>query len=242
MTFKPCNPNTLGLLAPTLPQATRHGVGRSAAMNLTVRVPPYPDMDPGDLIELFWDHHYVAPAVVDAHDLDDGVWLRVPHSFLRTGKARTWYRVSKVGYPPADSPVVKLWVKLDVPGGERLVAGDDENQGLPPLHIPRRIRRGGLGIEQLQAGLDLTIEAYPNMDAYDEITVRWGDVRMDLPAISAEAVGKPIRLRVPSALIVEAGLGRTQDVTYCVIDRVGNNSRWAPPRRIQVPDVELAQA
>jgi hypothetical protein len=57
---------------------------------------------------------------------------------------------------------------------------------------------------------------------------------MDLPALGSDDVGQPIKFRVPAALIQEAGDDLHHEVTYCVIDRVGNNSQWAPSRVIQV--------
>lgn len=112
--------------------------------------------------------------------------------------------------------------------------GNDENQGLAPLTFAPPVMQHGLSARQLKQGVECTIECYPNMDAYDEITLRWGDVRMDLPALTREDVGKPVTVRVPEALIREAGDDPHQDVTYCVIDRVGNNSLWAPSRSIRV--------
>jgi len=39
---------------------------------------------------------------------------------------------------------------------------------------------------------------------------------------------------VPSAIIIEAGDDSRLDVTYCILDRVGNNSRWAPARTLRI--------
>jgi hypothetical protein len=33
---------------------------------------------------------------------------------------------------------------------------------------------------------------------------------------------------------MEAGEDLRLEVTYCIIDRVGNNSRWAPPRTLKI--------
>jgi hypothetical protein len=40
-------------------------------------------------------------------------------------------------------------------------------------------------------------------------------------------------------LIQEAGEDEQLEVTYCIIDQVGNNSRWAPPRALKVSSVTL---
>jgi hypothetical protein len=100
--------------------------------------------------------------------------------------------------------------------------------------IPEAIRRQGVNPSQIKRGVPLTIEPYLNMAEDDAITLRWGDVRMDLAALTAADVGLPIQVWVPPAVIVEAGEDLRLDVTYCILDRVGNNSRWAPPRTLKI--------
>jgi hypothetical protein len=227
-----CAPRKLS--PPWLPQINKQGIGASAAKDLRVYIDPYPDMDEGDLIELFWNDCYVASALLSAADINQTLVLRVPQSFLLSGKSRVWYRVMKIGAEPVTSPVCKLWVKLEPPGGHLINAGGDENQGLAPLSIPFSVLREGLSAEQIRCGVEVCIKPYMNMDSYDEITLRWGDVRMDLPALGCEDVGQSIIFRVPAALIEEAGDDLHHEVTYCVIDRVGNNSHWAPSRAVSV--------
>ncbi|MGV8921213.1 MAG: hypothetical protein ACOH2R_26130 [Pseudomonas sp.] len=225
------------LSAPVLPQANKHGIGMRAATRLMVTVRPYATMEEGDLIELFWGGCYVGSRQLTATDLGKAVALRVPESFMHSGRISVWYQVQKIGSEPSLSPVKDVSIKLDCPGGQLIDTCNEENQGLAPLAVPDKVLRNGLTARQLRRGVDLTIEAYQNMAAKDEITLRWGDLRMDLPAIDPEDVGKPITLKVPPTLIREAGEDEQLEVTYCVIDRVGNNSRWAPPRSFKVSGV-----
>lgn len=229
-----CNVNSSRLPAPTIPQATRHGIGIKVASHLMVHVEPYENMETGDLIELFWDGCYVASRILKAADLGKPIILRLPESFLQSGKARTHYQVMKVGGVPAVSCCRKLWVKLDSPGGQLLSLSAEENQGLAPLTVPLSVMKSGLTDRHMTSGLPMSIEPYLNMAPHDEITLRWGDLRMDLPPLTAQDVGVPVELVVPPDLILEAGDGQRLEATYCIIDRVGNNSRWAPPREIQV--------
>jgi hypothetical protein len=224
----------LKLSAPSLPQAHNGGIGVEAAAHLLVTINPYPTMEEGDLIELFWGGCYVTAAKLTSVDVGQPLILRVPESFLRSGTGRTWYQVQKVGHPPSLSPRTAVLIKLDSPGGLLAEPGIDENQGLAPLAVADSLLRQGLTVRQLKRGVALTIEAYQNMAAHDEITLRWGDLRMDLPALHPEDVGKPITLKVPPSLIREAGADPQLEVTYCIIDQVGNNSRWAPPRALKV--------
>ncbi|QHF05511.1 MULTISPECIES: hypothetical protein [Pseudomonas syringae group] len=226
------------LSAPCVPQASRHGVGVRAASSLNVHITAYDDMDEGDLIELFWDGCYVASKILTPPDVGTDIVLRVPESFLQNGKARTYYRVMKVGGLPVTSACRKLWVKLNPPGGRLLSPNAEENQGLAPLYVAPSVLRRGLTKRHLDGGLPMAIEPYMNMAAHDEITVRWGDLRMDLPPLTQEDIGEPIDLVVPPALIMEAG-DQQLEVTYCVIDRVGNNSLWAPPRELTIPPLGI---
>ena len=225
------------LHAPYLPQANKHGIGVSAAAHLRVTIKPYAAMDEGDLVELFWGGRYVASKLLTTADIGQTLDLRVPESFLQSGKVKTWYQIQKVGSAPSLSASVDVWVKLDCPGGHPNPLSPEENQSLAPLAVPDALRRQGLTAKQRRCGVELTIEAYQNMAAKDEITLRWGDVRMDLPAIGARDVGRPITLNVPPALILEGGEDHQLEVTYCIIDRVGNTSRWAPPRALNVSGV-----
>lgn len=234
MPHKPCETPIPRLFAPYLPQAHNHGVGTRAAAHLLVNIDPYPTMDEGDLIELFWDGCYVASKLLSRSDIGYTIVLRVPESFLQTGTTKAYYRVMKVGGVPITSPSRKLRVKLDVPGGHLLTLSNDENQGLAPVSLPEAVIRYGLISRYAKTGMPLAIEPYLNMAPSDEITLRWGDVRMDLPPLKAENVGKPVSLLVPATLVEAAGHERQLEVTYCVIDRVGNNSLWAPPREINV--------
>lgn len=226
------------LFPPYVPQAHKHGIGIRAAANLLVHIDPYPDMDEGDLIELFWDGCYVASKLLCASDVGKTLVLRVPESFLQNGTIKTYYRLMKVGGSPIGSASRRLRVKLDMPGGLLINSSNEENQGLAPVSLPEAVIRNGLSITQMAEGLPLSIEPYLNMAPHDEITLRWGDARMDLAPLAEENLGKPIKLLVPDTLIREAGDEALLEVTYCVIDRVGNNSRWAPAREISVRTLE----
>lgn len=229
----------LKLFAPSLPQTHNGGIGVDAAAHLLVTIEPYPAMEEGDVIELFWGGCYVTAAKLTSVDIGQPLALRVPESFLRSGTDQTWYHVQKVGHPPSLSPRTAVLIKLDCPGGFLAEPGIDENQGLAPLAVADTLLRRGLTVKQLKRGVALTIEAYQNMAAHDEITLRWGDLRMDLPPLHPEDVGKPITLKVPPRLIREAGEDPQLEVTYCIIDQVGNNSRWAPPRALKVGSVRI---
>lgn len=230
----PVSRTPITLTAPYLPQSHKQGIGVLAAARLVVHIEPYPEMEPADLVELFWGECYVASKLLSESDIGRTLVLQVPESFLLSGKVKTYFRVTKIGCEPVKSPSCKLWVKLEAPGGHLISADGEENQGLAPIKFADAIMRNGLTAQQLNNGVGLTIDSYLNMQAYDEITLRWGDVRMDLPVLTDQDVGHAIEIQVPAALIKEAGANPHQEVSYCVIDRVGNNSRWAPTCSVRV--------
>ncbi|MCF4995461.1 hypothetical protein GIW70_12630 [Pseudomonas syringae] len=226
--------HTLDLAPPVLAQSFKGAINLAAAAHVLVDVAPFSGMDAGDLIELYWDDCYVASHVLTTEEVGVAVSLRVPESFIVSGSSTFHYRLMQVGQAPAVSATTRVEVKLDCPGGQPSTLGDDENQQLAPVSLPDTIRRKGVNPGQIRRGLPLSIEPYPNMAEDDEITLRWGDVRMDLPRLTADDIGRRIQVWVPSSVIVEAGEDLRLDVSYCVIDRVGNNSRWAPPRTLKI--------
>jgi hypothetical protein len=226
--------NLAELSAPTLANAHPTGINIASAAHLEVAIAPYPGMDVGDLIELFWDNCYVGSRQLSQADLQGSITLRVPESFVVNGTSHIHYRVMQVGRGPALSARQQVQAKLDCPGGQPSTLSGDENQGLAPVHIPGAIRRQGVNPNQIKRGVPLTIEPYLNMAAGDAVTLRWGDVRMDLPPVTPDEVGLPIHIWVPPQIILEAGEDLRLEVTYCILDRVGNNSLWAPPRTLKI--------
>jgi hypothetical protein len=222
------------LAPPTLAHTNKAGVNIIAAANLVIEVAPYAGMDTGDLVELFWDSQFVASRVLAQEDVGHTVSLRVPESFIVSGAPWIHYRVMQVGSRPMLSLATRVQVKLDCPGSPIAPHADEENQHLAPVSLPATIRRRGVNPQQVQRGVPLTIEPYLNMAAGDAITLRWGDVRMDLPPLKPERIGQAIPVWVPPAIIHEAGDDLRLEVTYCILDRVGNNSQWAPTRTLKI--------
>lgn len=229
-----CKSKSPELAAPTLANAHPTGINIANAAHLEVAIAPYPGMDTGDLIELFWDNCYVASRVLTANEIGQPVQLRVPESFIASGSSYVHYRIMQIGQAPIVSPAQRVQSKLECPGGQVSALSGDENQSLAPVTIPGTIRRHGVNPNQIKRGVPVTIEPYVNMAADDEITLRWGDVRMDLPPLKERDVGQPVQVWVPAAIILEAGEDLRLEVTYCILDRVGNNSRWAPARTLKI--------
>ncbi|MGY2292454.1 hypothetical protein ACW9H6_17845 [Pseudomonas sp. SDO528_S397] len=230
------------LIAPTLPGAHRQGINALAATQLLVEIAAYPGMEEGDVIELFWNDCFAASRRITTGKIGTPTCLRVPESFVQNGPAQVHYRVLQIGHGPACSASTWVQVKTDGPGGAPSPLCGDENQNLAPVGLPDTIRRQGVNRRQIQRGVPLTIEPYLNMAAGDAITLRWGDARLDLAPLQPADVGQPVQVWVPPALIMEAGDDQRLDISYCILDRVGNSSHWAPARTLRIAPAASAPA
>jgi hypothetical protein len=215
------------LSPPTLPACASHGIGLHAASHLTARIAPYPDMSQGDLVELFWNTRFVLAHPIQADEVDRALQLPIPASFVFSGEAHLHYRVLRVGHRAQKSPSLSVAVKLDCPGGSLLQ--DGENQFLAPVQLPDTVC-----LNDLKRGVPFSIEPWRHMAALDSLTLRWGDLRLDLPPLHASQPGQPIKGRIPKSMVREAGQDAHLEVTYCILDRVGNPSGWAPARQVCV--------
>lgn len=216
------------LSPPTLPGINAGGIGCHSAARLRARVPIQPPMEAGDLLTLFWGQRFVAAHTLQAHEPDDSIDLRIPASLLHNGIHRLHYRLLKPGNHPLRSPERQVLVKLDCPGG------NGAHEYLQPLQLKRQLRREGLFLDALRVDLPCTLAPYRNMAKGDQITVRWGDLRLDLPALQQCQVGNPLLAKIPLALIHEGGPDRHLELSYCILDQVGNRSQWAPATHLQV--------
>jgi hypothetical protein len=83
-------------------------------------------------------------------------------------------------------------VKTDCPGGRAFEPVRRRKPEPGPVSLPETIRRRASTAVR-STGCSPTIEPYLNMAKGDAITLRWGDVRLDLPKIQAKGVGQPCR-------------------------------------------------
>ncbi|MEG0248635.1 MAG: hypothetical protein RR726_40070, partial [Pseudomonas sp.] len=213
---------------PALPDINAGGIARNTATRLRARVYIKPPMEAGDLLTLFWGQRFVAAHTLQAREPDDCVDFRVPSYLLQNGTQCLHYRLFKPGNHPLRSPYLVVQVKLDCPGGS------GTHELLQPLLLASRLRREGVCLDTLIDDLPCTLPPYRHMAEGDQITVRWGDLRVDLPALKQHQVGHPLQLNIPLSLIKESGCDPYLELSYCILDRVGNCSQWAPDVVLQV--------
>ncbi|MNJ63283.1 hypothetical protein D3C77_591760 [compost metagenome] len=102
------------------------------------------------------------------------------------------------------------------------------------MQLASRLRREGLFLDNQTGDLPCTLAPYRNMAEGDRITLRWGDLRLDLPALDQCQVGHPLQTKIPLALIQEGGPDLHLELSYCILDQVGNRSQWAPATHLRV--------
>lgn len=216
------------LSPPFLPGIHRAGIGRHSAARLRARVQLQPPMEAGDLLALFWGQRFVAAHTLHTREADDSIDFKIPASLLHTGIHRLHYRVLKPGNRPLRSPELQVQVKLDCPGGNGV------HEHLQALQLASGWRHKGVYLDHLGGDLPCTLPPYRHMAEGDQITLRWGDLRLDLPTLKPPQVGQPLQTHIPLALIQEAGPDPHLELSYCILDRVGNRSPWAPAVELRV--------
>lgn len=215
------------LSPPALPGINAAGIGRYSAARLRARIHIQPPMEAGDLLTLFWGQRFVCAHTLHVREPDGSIDMPIPSCLLHNGIHRLHYRLLKLGERPLRSPDLQVQVKLDCPGG-------GVHEHLQPLHLASRIRREGLCLSHLTDDLACSLTPYRHMAEGDQITLRWGDLRLDLPAVKQHQVGKALPAKIPLALIQEGGPDPYLELSYCILDRVGNRSQWAPIVELRV--------
>ncbi|MGE8145328.1 Ig-like domain-containing protein [Pseudomonas frederiksbergensis] len=243
----------LALRPPYFPLSTdlvdpRHYAGgipiRALEGNLQCIIPPWGVMGIGDEVELYW--HSLTSAVDSKpiqfdHEVNQQVVLRVPRAQVLEGDAMpVFYRVKRRNQGPEDSePKETYLVKTTRPGGY-----DDSPE---PGHSGFRYTfltdiSGGVDADMADRGVQLRIEPYENMTAFDRIVCRWGSQEVMHYPVTQEQVddpaNNPIVITFTREVIEKAGDGSRVVVTYQVIDCVGNypdeRDPWAPFRYVLV--------
>lgn len=170
---------------PNFPSSTeltdpRHYAGgvpiRAIEGDLQCIIPPWGVMGIGDAVDLFWQS-LTSPVATKTiqfdYEVNQQVVLWVPKNQVLDGDAMpVFYRVRRRNQAPEDSePKETYLVKTTRPGGY-----DDSPE---PGHSGFRYRfltdiSGGVDADLADRGVQMLIEPYDNMTAFDRIVCRWG--------------------------------------------------------------------
>lgn len=202
---------------------------------LQLYIPPWPQMAEGDNVKVLLDNTIVAAETIDAAEVDLRVTTFISAARLSPGAHKLFYRLTRLGNVPEDSAQTPVFVKLDRPGAEDR---DEDTPGHSELRLslPLEIINDGVDADAAKAGVDATIEPYPNMTEGDDIRLSWGGQFLSHDVLVTE-VGKPVVITVDEATILAAGDSGDDGlaVTFEVYDIVQNRSEdWSAEIRIIV--------
>lgn len=257
-------PAPLALRGPEIPGRTEPvletgewGINLAAAkgnfplQGLKIHILPWSNMGKGDKAVLLFDG-----AQVDQHTINDDievgervtVWVNPRH--LTNGSHTLSYSVIRFNQAAESyTPPVKLFVKLELPGGQDLNPEAGEHSELY-LYIDPALIADGIDKDSAAAGVDMIIEAkpgsasrsqYPNITAGDVITSSWGGSMIHSAPVTQEQIddpdAHPIVIHVTEEDILKAGDSGPNGlaVTFTIHDLVNNAAEdWCTETRIVV--------
>lgn len=240
------------LLQPTILKSVPIGDNSEQGIGLHVReggvivqVEPWSPMQVGDRLDLFWgapddpqSPGYPGTPVAGKtlqfpEEINKAVLLTVPEDNVVTGWFNVVCRVTRVntGFQEL-SPLLRVLVKLDRPGG--IDPAPDENPNLAAPILPPEVIRDGVDASWAARGVPVTIEPYPNMSLGDRIRLNWGGVFVEYTLQDGSEVHEPVTLTVDDATIRAAGDGDALVLRYQVFDIVHDRSGWSPTTDVLV--------
>lgn len=240
------------LLQPTILKSVPIGDNGEQGIGLHVReggvivqVEPWSPMQVGDRLDLFWgapddpqSPGYPGTPVAGKtlqfpEEVNSAVLLTVPEDDVVTGWFNVVCRVTRVntGFQEL-SPLLRVLVKLDRPGG--IDPAPDENPNLAAPILPPEVIRDGVDASWAARGVPVTIEPYPNMSLGDRIRLNWGGVFVEYTLQDGSEVHEPVTLTVDDATIRAAGDGDALVLRYQVFDIVHDRSGWSPTTDVLV--------
>ncbi|QBR32429.1 MULTISPECIES: RCC1 domain-containing protein [Pseudomonas] len=207
------------------------------------RVNPWLHMEEGDEFKVYWADGTVPvwSKTIELEDENQIVKGVIDEGHIRRGDAYpVFYSVTRANQAPEESPLQRVLVKLDRPGGFDDDFSTPGNQNLR-YHIPQSIIDNGVGPEEAAAGVPITILPYPFMRINDRVKVAWGSVEKNVLVEQKhidDPDDNPLVVTIDQALIEEAGDSAGVMVMYQVIDECGNypdpRSLWSAPTRVVV--------
>jgi len=258
------NRSSSTLLEPAIPGRTEPalpsgewGINFAAARGnfpdrgLKVQIPIWSTKDLGDKVELLLNN-----ATVDQHSIGDPTEITEPTILwvapgrLPSGSYTLSYRVTRRNQAPETfTPPLRLYVKLELPGGQDLDPEPGVHSALH-MYIDPQIVLDGVDKDIAKAGVKITVRAkpgndsprpYPNIAVGDVCTLSWGGQFVRSAPVTQEQIddpaGHPIVITADEKTILDAqdtgpaGLA----VTFMIRDLVNNQSEdWCQETRIVV--------
>lgn len=215
---------------------------------LKCQIQPWDPMAVGDKVELLLDGIEIAHDVIDANEVKQRVTLFVEPGRLKTGAYTLNYRVTRLSGSEAPETPIRVYAKLERPGGK------DENGSTPghsELYMLIDPKIGGVvDKETAKIGVPITIktkpgsakkEVYPNIAVGDICRLSWGWKIVESAPVTElqikDPANNPIVITVDEETILLVGDSEKEGlaVAFYVRDIVNNHSEdWSAPQWIEV--------
>jgi hypothetical protein len=227
---------------PILPEPVIHSYNQEGVGDIDVADPAKPlevlvgpvNLKQRDRIDLYWgandavvDTYVHSP---DAPETNGIVSLYVNTRWIEPGLTDVRYTYTR--YPagnPDPSPVKRVIVKLDLPGGrdpDPATPYENEKLQLPIVNPP--------GVIISPEGVSVTVSPWENMVEGDVLWVYWHGIRVQVPPLSKPQIGRPVIVPIRKEVIIEAGDSENIVVRYEIRDVVNNWSRFSLPSYVEV--------
>ncbi len=265
LTQPPKKPVTLTLSEPEIPGRTEPqlpngewGINLAAAKGnfpddgLKIYVPVWNNKEVGDVATVLLDgDNGYEHEVTEESERTERTTLWVRPNDLHTGSHTLTYRVHQYNQTPQTYvPPVRLYVKLEIPGGQDLDEAPGSHSNLAMAFDPPEVVHDGVDKDSVAAGVKVIIVPvpdspsplpYPNMARGDVVVVSWGGVMVHSAPVTdaqvSDPVNNPLIVHITEAIILEAGDSDDSGlaVTFNVKDIVNNQSQdWCTETRIRV--------
>ena len=258
MLVQPRKPiSVLALLDPEIPGGRllddgSRGVNLAAARlnypdkGLKVQIPAWNNMSKSDNCKVYLGTTMVAQkTITEDIEVDKHVTLFIEPPRLPSGDWELSYQITRFGQKPEPGPMIKLFVKLELPGGQD-INPDYGHSELTMAFDPPDVVRDGVDKATAEAGVLIYAKPKPgdgwlylNCAVGDVLILAWAGKTAESEPVTQEQIddpeGNPIVVLADQATILSAGDSDGVSVSYKIRDRVYNESEdWCEAVRIVV--------
>ncbi|WP_460099012.1 hypothetical protein [Pseudomonas sp. H3_C08] len=213
---------------------------------LKVQVPAWNNMSKSDNCKVYVGTTMVAQkTITEDIEVDKHVTLFIEPSRLPSGDWELSYQITRFGQKPEPGPTIKLFVKLELPGGQDLNP-DYGHSELTMAFDPPDVVRDGVDKATAEAGVLVYAKPKPgdgwlylNCAVGDVLILAWAGKTVESEPVTQEQIddpeSNPIVVLADKATILSAGDSDGVSVSYKIRDRVYNESEdWCEAVRIVV--------
>ncbi|MFI8226825.1 Ig-like domain-containing protein [Pseudomonas sp. NPDC085632] len=248
--------SVLSLLDPEIPGGIllpdgTWGINLAAARlnfikGLKTQISAWNNMSVGDNCKLLLNKTMVdQKTITDKIEVDKRVTLFVAPERLPSGDWELSYQITRFGQKPEPGPTIKLFVKLELPGGQD-INPDYGHSELTMAFDPPDVVRDGVDKATAEEGVLIYAKPKPgdgwlyrNCAVGDVLILAWAGKTVESEPVTHEQLddpeGDPIVVLADKTTILSAGDSDGVSVSYKIRDRVHNESEdWCEAVRIVV--------